>query len=126
MLDADPVVEARPAPALAPLSLGDVVSSRADVLSAEIDGEVVALDIASGACFGLDRVGADVWRMIAAPAAVGDVRDALTEIYDVDPDVCARDLIGLLEALRAETLIRVEPAFHAAWDAARRRPSLAG
>ena len=48
------------------LSLETVVTRIGGVLEAEVDGEVVALDIEKGTCYGLNKVGSRVWRLIAA------------------------------------------------------------
>lgn len=37
----------------------------------EIDGELVALDLEQGDCFGMDRVGTLIWGMTAEPIAIG-------------------------------------------------------
>jgi hypothetical protein len=93
-----------------PLTLADRVARSPGTLSAEIDGEVVALDIARGACYGLDPVGARIWAMIEAPTAIGAVCEALTAAYEVDAETCRADVLDLFMALRSEGLIDVAPA----------------
>lgn len=92
------------------LTLGDRVSRNPDTLSAEIDDEVVALDIAKGACYGLDAVGARIWAMIESPKAIRDVCDALTEAYEVDVETCRADVLELFTTLREEGLVEIAPA----------------
>jgi Coenzyme PQQ synthesis protein D (PqqD) len=93
-----------------PLTPAHRVARNPGALSAEIDGEVVALDVARGACYGLDAIGARIWSMIASPTAVGEVCAALTAIYDVDVETCRTDVLDLFRALRDEGLIVVAPA----------------
>ena len=90
------------------LTLGDRVRRSGGTLSAEIDGETVALDVARGACYGLDAVAAEIWRLIESPVAVESVCDTLTALYEVEAAVCQRDVLDLLEDLRAAELITVE------------------
>jgi hypothetical protein len=85
-----------------------VVRNR-ETLSAEIDGEVVALDIARGVCYGLDAVGARIWSMIEAPRAIVEVCDALTDVYEIDVATCRADVLDLFAALRVERLIEIAP-----------------
>ncbi len=92
----------------------DVVERQADVLSAEIDGEVVALDVARGVCFGLDAIGARIWALIGSPVTVAAVCETLTSEYEVDAETCGRDVQDLLADLRAEGLITVRRAASAA------------
>jgi len=93
-----------------PLTLADRVVRNRETLSAEIDGEVVALDVARGACYGLDTVGARIWGMIEAPVAIGEICEALTAAYDVDAATCRADVLDLFMALRDEGLIDVAPS----------------
>jgi hypothetical protein len=93
-----------------PLTLGDCVVRNPETLSAEIDGEVVALAIDRGACYGLDPVGARIWSMIETTMAIGEVCDALTAVYEVDAATCRADVLDLFTALREEGLIAVTPS----------------
>jgi hypothetical protein len=86
----------------------DIVGREVRVLSAEIDGEVVALDVARGVCFGLDAIGARVWALIEAPTPVAAVCAALIREYEVNAETCRRDVLDLLAELRAEGLITVQ------------------
>ena len=42
------------------------------------------------------------------PCEVGEIQNAITDEYEVEPERCARDLAGLLEKLLAEGLIEVK------------------
>jgi hypothetical protein len=89
----------------APVSLGTVIVRADGLLEAEIDNEIVALSIEHGACYGLNRVGSRVWTLLASPIRVGDLISTLLTEYQVDPDDCERQVLDLLEELRAEGLI---------------------
>lgn len=89
---------------------GDWVQRKHDLLTTEIDGEVIAMSIDNGACYGLNRVGTRIWSMLASPISVDAICTALVEQFDVAPDACRRDVVDLLEQLRAEGIVRVGPA----------------
>ena len=84
-----------------------MVGRAAGALSAEIDGQVVALDIARGACYGLDIIGSRIWALIETPTAITSICEILTESYAVEPAVCLRDVLDLFAELRTEGLIDV-------------------
>ena len=88
---------------LAPSST--VVAFRDGLIEAEIDGEILALSIERGACYGMNRVGSRIWNIIAKPIRICDLCAALLATYKVDPDVCQREVLNLLEELRVEGLI---------------------
>ena len=87
------------------LSIYSVVSRKAGVIEAEIEGEVVALDIATGTCYGLNQVGSRIWHMLATSPRVSDICEALLAEYSVDADDCERQVLDLLEDLYTEGLI---------------------
>lgn len=77
------------------------------VVDAEIDGEVVALHIEKGACYGLNKVGSRVWQLAAMPRRVADICQTLRDEYDVSAATCEEQVLALLEGLRAEGLIDI-------------------
>lgn len=86
-------------------SAGKVVACRDGLIDAEIDDEIVALSIEHGTCYGMNRVGSRIWTLLARPIRICDLCAALLAEYRVDPDVCERQVLDLLEELRAEGLI---------------------
>jgi hypothetical protein len=75
------------------------------IVDAEIDGEIVALHIEKGTCYGLNKVGSRVWQLAATPRRVADICRALRDEYDVSAATCEEQVLALLEGLRAEGLI---------------------
>jgi hypothetical protein len=85
-----------------------VVVAAKDQVSCDLAGEAAILNIKSGVYYGLDPVGARIWKLMQEPRAVGDIQDTITGEYDVEPERCANDLFVLLEKLLAEGLIEVK------------------
>ena len=89
-----------------PLQPSDtVVACRDDLIQSEIDGEIVALSIEQGTCYGMNQVCSHIWTLLAKPTRICDLCAALLAAYRVDPDVCERQVLDLLEELRAEGLV---------------------
>ncbi len=76
--------------------------------SAEVDGESVILDLEEGVYYGLNPVGARIWKEIQEPTAVEEVTAAITAEYDVASEQCRRDVISLLQDLEENDLIKIE------------------
>ena len=91
--------------AQSPLTEDTVVQRSLDVVEAEVDGEVVALNIEKGICYGLNKIGSRIWQLIAEPCRIADIGTRLMGEYDVDEETCRRQVIELLEDLRSEELI---------------------
>ena len=84
-----------------------IVVATKDQASADLAGEAVILNLESGVYYGLDAVGARIWNLIQEPRTVNEIRDALLEEYEVEPDRCERDIVALLEQLADAGLIEI-------------------
>lgn len=70
------------------------------VVSADLDGETVLLNVETGVYFGLDPVGTEIWKVLETGATEEDVVSRLGEIFDVDSDQLredVREFVSLLE-----------------------------
>ena len=87
------------------LSVDSVFSQKAGIIEAEIEGEVVALNIETGTCYGLNQVGSRIWHMLETSPRISDICEALLAEYSVAADDCERQVLDLLEDLYTEGLI---------------------
>lgn len=78
------------------------------LLEADIDDELVALEPDKGTCFGFNQVAKDVWRKLERPRSFEELRAELLAEYEVTNDQCTRELQDLLlEMSRAKLIERV-------------------
>lgn len=85
-----------------------VVTSIEHQTTAQVDGENVILDLDEGVYYGLDPVGAQIWKGIEEPSTVGEVASDIAGEYDVSEERCMRDVISLLEDLQENGLIVIK------------------
>jgi hypothetical protein len=78
-----------------------------DQVSCDLSGEAAILNLKSGVYFGLNTVGASIWKLIQEPKTVKEIRNAILEEYEVDPNQCARDVLELLQELSTHELIKI-------------------
>ncbi|MDB4946858.1 MAG: hypothetical protein JWP97_6392 [Labilithrix sp.] len=89
----------------------DAVSPRtsaripANVYARPFGEEIVLLDFARGEYFGLDEVGAAVWRSLESGKTVGETVDLLVDRYDVAREVAFDDIVAIVTHLAAESLL---------------------
>jgi hypothetical protein len=83
-----------------------VVASK-KLLCCELPEGAIILELVSGVYYGLDPVGTHIWGLIQEPKVVNDVRSALLDEYDVEPERCERDLLNLLVEMTTLRLIEV-------------------
>lgn len=87
------------------LGLTSVVTRAESFAAAEVDGEIVAVALASGACYALGAVGSRVWALLAAPARVDAICDVLLREFAVDRATCEAQVLELLEDFRREGML---------------------
>ncbi|MFN3387869.1 MAG: PqqD family peptide modification chaperone [Allosphingosinicella sp.] len=87
-----------------------IASRRSGLIEAEVDGEMVALHVENGTCYGFNGTATRIWAMLDAPKRVSELRDALLEEYDVDPETCEAQLIALLRELERDGLVALAGA----------------
>lgn len=87
------------------MKLTDRVRIPQEVLARQVGGETVMLDLAKGAYFGLDPVGARMWELLAEGKTLAEVCDAIVEEYEVSRDAVERDLLSLVAELMTQGLL---------------------
>jgi hypothetical protein len=76
-----------------------------ELMEAELGDELVALDPKAGECFGFNSVATSVWRNLEQPRSFEQLRDALLDEYEVEPERCSDELEALLQDLTARGLV---------------------
>lgn len=76
-----------------------------EVLSREIHGETVLLDLKTENYFGLGGIGGRIWQLLNEGRSVRDVSVALAAEYDVSEETLATDLERFVGELAAAGLV---------------------
>jgi hypothetical protein len=83
-------------------------------VSAQLGEETMILQFEDGIYYGLDAVGTSIWGLLQQPHTVGEIRDRLCQLYDVEPERCERELLVLLCQLEECGLVELSSlAVHA-------------
>lgn len=81
-----------------------------EALHSAIGDDVVALHVRHGHCYGMEKVTADVWRLLAEEKSLDQLSNLLKDIYDVDESTCREEVTSLIETMMAEGLVEVVSA----------------
>jgi hypothetical protein len=79
----------------------------ADLLSVEMDGDLVMMSIESGNYFGVSGIGPRVWDLLESPRRFGDLVSSVVDEYEVDAETAASDLSTFLGKLEENGMIEV-------------------
>ena len=77
--------------------------------TAELDGCVVVMSLSAGAYFDFNRIGTEIWSMLAEPCPIGRIFDSLSQNHRVDREIVVREVTPFLQTLLEQQLIRTMP-----------------
>jgi hypothetical protein len=76
-----------------------------DVVSRELDGELVVTSLSMGGFLRLDDVGRRIWTLLEEGKDLESVIDTLTREFDVDASACRADVEAFFESLAERGLL---------------------
>jgi hypothetical protein len=77
----------------------------ADLSWRAVDGEIVAVDVASSAYLGANPAGAILWQMLAAGTTHAALAERLAETFGIEPERADADVAAFLDSLTARNLL---------------------
>ena len=92
------------------MNLNQTITLSPDVISQEVSGETVLLDLESENYFGLDEVGTRIWQLIKETDDLNTIYTTLLDEYDVSPEHLLQDLNALLSEVEQLGLITLKAA----------------
>lgn len=91
------------------ISEHSVITATRDQISGDLlDEDVVILNLSNGVYYGLNPLGGRIWSLIQKPRVVNEVSEILFGEYDVDSELCTRELLAMLQELETHGLIDVK------------------
>ncbi len=94
------------------IDLQDSIVGAPELMMADLDGEAVLLDAASGRYYGLNDVATRIWSLVVEPRTVAEVVAAIQREYDAPADRLARDVVWFVDDLVARQLVLVVSPVH--------------
>jgi hypothetical protein len=90
------------------MNLNQTITLSPDVISQEVSGETVLLDLESEHYFGLDEVGTRIWQLAKETNDLKAIYQTLLAEYDVSESRLQKDLDNLLIEISGLGLITLE------------------
>jgi hypothetical protein len=89
------------------MTLETTVVQAGDVVSEELGTEVVMLRLVSNAYYSTNDIGAEIWKRIKHPIRVSDLVNDLIQVYEVDGNQCAQDVLRFLNDAYSEGTVAI-------------------
>src|SRR5271170_5080931 len=102
-----PALKEFSAPMDASLSVHSIVVATSEQVSCPLGEESAILNLKNSMYYGMNPVGTRIWTLLKEPRSVEQLRDTLLNEYQVDAELCERDLLDLLGKMKSEGLIEV-------------------
>jgi hypothetical protein len=90
------------------VNLNQTITLSPQVISQEVAGETVLLDLESECYFGLDAVGTRIWQLIGDGGELLTIYNTLLEEYEVDEAQLQSDLETLITKACGQGLITLQ------------------
>ena len=87
------------------LTSDTIVVAAENQISCDVDDEAALLNMTTGVYYGLDPVGAYLWKLVQAPTTVGALREKLVADFNIDAAVAETDLSEFLNEMLAAGLV---------------------
>lgn len=92
------------------LTLDTNINPSPNVLTQDLDDELVFLDIKNEQYFGLEGMGSDIWQALTEKNSLHEAIDSLIADYDVTREQLEQDILKLVEELIDNELVEVVTA----------------
>jgi hypothetical protein len=88
------------------MNLNAVVSRSENFVFNEIEGDLVMMNIESGAYVGLNETGKSIWNLLDTPLSIAEIVSFLIKEYTISQSQCEKEVIVFVEKMmKSEILI---------------------
>jgi hypothetical protein len=87
------------------ISMEEIIKRNSDLMTTEIDGELVLLSIENGKYYSLNGIGTKIWKLIENPIPVLEVCRKLMSEFEVDSKRCEYEVQAFLSELISASLV---------------------
>jgi hypothetical protein len=87
------------------MQIDQLFRPRSEVAVREISDGAVLVDMKSGGCFELNRVGFEIWKLLEPKASVTNICGALAGHYPVAHETLVADVQNLIDSLMRAGLV---------------------
>lgn len=79
---------------------------KAEIMTADMNGDTVMMDIETGKYYNLGSVGGRIWELLESPMSVDQLADSLIAEYSVTKEQCISDTLPFLKNLFEHGLVK--------------------
>jgi hypothetical protein len=77
------------------------------LVEAEVDGELVALHIENGKCYGFNGTATRIWSLLGEPKSLAQLCRDIVDEYEVSREGFEEEIFVFIQELQADGLVKV-------------------
>jgi hypothetical protein len=88
------------------INLNSLIQRNGDLVSCDLDGETVLMSMETGKYYGMNSMGSHIWALLETTRSVSEICKVLLAEFDVERQLCEREMLAFLNNLARENLIK--------------------
>ncbi|XPV69514.1 MAG: PqqD family peptide modification chaperone [Halarcobacter sp.] len=89
------------------MEITKILKRNDDLLSSEMDSELVMMDLELNNYYGLNKIGKDIWELLENDLTLEELCNKLIEKYEVSFEQCNEDISPFIEKLEKLNIVKV-------------------
>jgi hypothetical protein len=85
-----------------------IIKRKNDIVFNKLDDEIVMMSIKNGQYYGLDNIATRIYELIEIPTTFENLIKKLIEEFDVEIDICNKDVVSFLLLLAEKEIIVID------------------
>ena len=81
------------------IDFSTMLKRKPDMVAANIDGDVVMMDVDQGQYYGISGVGSRVWELLEESISIVGITEVICREYETDPATCRNDITKFINEL---------------------------
>tara|TARA_B100001109_G_scaffold255669_1_gene259908 strand:+ start:7844 stop:8137 length:294 start_codon:yes stop_codon:yes gene_type:complete len=87
------------------IDLEQIVKRSSDIISSEVDGEVVMMSVDQGMYFGMDSIGGEIWKKLEEPKSISALCKELSQEYNESYTTIEEDVVKFMHDLLQNNIV---------------------
>ena len=89
------------------ISINSTITRNEELLSGEIEQEIVIMNLDSGSYHVINKTGQRIWELLEEPMSAAEICSTISEEYEVDTQNCQEEVLKFLADLQSRQIVTV-------------------
>ncbi len=90
------------------ITLQSLIARNLEIITNEIDDELVMMSVEEGKYFGLNAIGASIWEQLEEPKTIESIVNILLDKFEVNQEQCEKESLDFISEMIKKNVILVQ------------------